>query len=93
MSNGTFVFALAVGAALLAVWIHVRFPALAPERLGRTLAHAVVAFALLQLAPPLVGPAALLAGVFLVVLPALVYALLSAIWMLRHLQTALGLPR
>ena len=93
MSNGTFVLAFAGGAGLLAVWIHARFPGLAPERLGRTLLHAAVAFTLLQLGPGLAGSAALIAGLFLVVLPALVYALLSTIWMLKHFQTALGLPR
>ena len=94
MSNGTFVLALTVGAGLLALWIHVRFPALAPERLPRTLAHAVVAFALL-LALPGVGssPAAVFAALFGLVLPALVYALLCSLWVLRHFQTALGLPR
>ena len=40
MSNDMFVLALAVGAALLALWIHARFPALAPERMPRTLLHA-----------------------------------------------------
>ena len=35
MSNGTFVLVLAAGAALLAMWTHVRFPSLAPERIGR----------------------------------------------------------
>ncbi len=94
MSNGTFVLALTVGAGLLALWIHVRFPALAPERLPRTLAHVLVAFGLL-LAVPGVGSSAtaVLAALFLLVLPALVYALLCSIWMLRLFQTALGLPR
>jgi hypothetical protein len=32
-------------------------------------------------------------GVFLFVLPALVYALLCGIWMILHAQTALGLQR
>jgi ABC-type uncharacterized transport system permease subunit len=92
MSNGTFVLVLAGGAGVLAMWLHVRFPALAPERLGRTLLHAAVAFGLLQLVP-LLGWAAAFAGVFLIVLPALVYALLCAIWVLQHFQTALGLSR
>lgn len=92
MSNGTFVLALSLGAGLLAVWIHARFPGLAPERLGRTLGHAVIAFLLLQLVPGLEGSAAaILAGLFLLVLPALVYALLCSVWMLQHLRTALGL--
>ena len=77
MSNGTFVLALAVGAGLLAIWTHTRFPSLAPERLGRTILHAATAFTV----------------VFAFVLPALVYALLCTIWVLQHAQTALGLSR
>ena len=90
MSNGTFVLALAVGAALLAAWTHARFPSLAPERLGRTIAHLVVASVLLQVTPGLGGSVGVFAAVFLLVLPALVYAMLSAIWMLEHARTALG---
>ena len=94
MSNGTFVLALAAGAGALALWLHARFPSLAPERLGRTIAHAVAAFVLLQLVPG-VGESA--AGTFLAVfvflLPALVYALLCSIWMIQHAQIALGLQR
>ena len=94
MSNGTFVLVLASGAALLALWLHVRFPALAPERLGRTVAHVAFAFALLLAVPGIGGsPVTVLAGLFGLVLPALVYALLCAIWMLQHFQTALGLQR
>jgi hypothetical protein len=94
MSNGTFVMALTVGAALLALWTHVRFPSLAPERLTRTIAHVVAAFALLLTLPGLGhSPTTVLAGVFLLVLPALAYALLCTIWMLKHFQAALGLSR
>jgi hypothetical protein len=89
-----FVLALAAGAGLIAVWIHARFPKLAPDRMGRTLLHAAIAFALLQLAPGLGGSStALLAGIFLFMLPALVYALLCAIWVLKLAQTALGMSR
>jgi hypothetical protein len=93
MSNGTFVVALAIGAALLAAWTHARFPSLAPERLGRTLAHLVAASVLLNLAPGFGQLVGAFAAVFLLVLPALVYALLSAIWMLEHARTALGMQR
>ena len=94
MSNGIFVLALAAGAGLIAVWIHARFPGLAPERMGRTLLHAAIAFALLQLTPGLGGSTvALFGGVFLFVLPALVYALLCSIWVLKLAQTVLGMSR
>jgi hypothetical protein len=94
MSNGMFVLALAVGAGLLAVWIHARFPTLAPERLGKTMLHAGAAFLVLRLTPGFGdSPTALFIGVFLFVLPALVYALLCTLWMLRIFQTALGMSR
>ena len=91
MSNSTFAVVLAFGAAALALWIQVRFPSLAPTRLIGTMLHAGVAYALLSLAS---DPDALTFGaIFFGLLPALVYALLCAIWMLRLTQTALGLSR
>ena len=94
MSKELFVLALAAGAGLLAVWIYARFPGLAPERMGKTLLHTGVAFVLLKLTPGLGESAAtMFAGIFLFVLPVLVYALLCSIWMLKHAQTALGVSR
>jgi ABC-type uncharacterized transport system permease subunit len=93
MSNSTFVLALAAGAGLLAIWVHVRFPSLAPERLGRTILHAATAFALLKLTALSGEGSAALATVMLLVLPVLVYALLCTIWVLQHAQAALGLQR
>lgn len=94
MSNQLFLVALAASAGLLAVWIHARFPSLAPERMGKTILHAGVAFLLLRLTPGFGdSPVALFVGVFLFVLPALVYALVCTIWMLKIFQTALGMSR
>ena len=94
MSNEMFVLVLAVGAAVLAGWIHARFPALAPEKMGKTALHTGIAFVLLKLTPGFGdSPMWIFAGVFLFVLPALVYALLCAIWMLKLAQTALGVSR
>jgi hypothetical protein len=94
MSNGTFVLALAAGAGLLAVWIDVRFPSLAPERLGRTLLHAGAAMLVLQLLPVVLESGLnLWAAIFGLALPVLSYALLTTLWMLRIARTALGLQR
>lgn len=93
MSNAAFVVALAAGSALLALWVHVRFPTLAPERLGRTIVHAAAAFALLHVSAGLGGSLTVLVAVLLFVLPALTYALLCTIWILQQAQTALGLSR
>ena len=94
MSKEMFVLALAVGAGLLAMWVHVRFPGLAPARMVKTPFHTGAAFVLLMLTPGLVGPTpAGLALVFMFVLPTLVYALLCTLWVLKHAQTALGVSR
>jgi hypothetical protein len=85
---------LVVGAALLAVWVHARFPALTPERLGRTMLHAAVAYLVLKVTADVVGSTASTFGsIFLVLLPALVYALLCMLWLLRLAQVALGVSR
>lgn len=94
MSKELFVLVLAVGAGLLAVWIHARFPGLAPERVGKTLLHAGAAFVLLRLIPGLGDSTpAMFAGIFLFFLPAIVYALVCSIWLLKLTQTALGVSR
>ena len=93
MSNGTFVLILAAGAGLLALWLHVRFPSLAPERLGRAILHAATAFALLKTTSMVGESTATFTLLFVFVLPALVYALLCTIWVLQQAQTALGLSR
>lgn len=94
MSNEMFVLVLAASAGLLAVWIHARFPGLARERVGKTLLHAGAAFVLLRMIPGLGdSAAAMFAGVFLFFLPAIVYALVCSIWLLKLTQTALGVSR
>lgn len=93
MSNSVFVLALAVGAGLLAMWLHARFPALAPERIGRAIVHVAAAFVLLRLATAGVGSTSAFTAIFALVLPALVYALLCMIWVVRCAQVALGLSR
>ena len=91
MSKEMFAVALAIGAGLVAMWAYVRFPGLAPTKMGKTLLHAGAAFGLLQLTPGLGGSVgASFALVFLFVLPALTYALLCTLWMLKHAQSALG---
>jgi hypothetical protein len=90
-----FVLASAVGAALLAVWLDVRFPWLAPRGLTARLVAAGAAWALANgaatvfervLAGTTVPSAALLA--LAVILPALVATFLTGLWLLRSLGTA-----
>jgi hypothetical protein len=93
VSNGTFVMALAAGAALLALWIHVRFPSLAPERLGRAILHGATAFVLLKVVAVLGEGTTAFVTIFVFLLPALVYALLCTIWVMLHAQAAFGMRR
>ena len=92
MSSSAFVVVLSIGSALLALWVHVRFPKLAPEHVGKTLLHTGLAFALLRLSTPgmVESPVVAVIAIALLVIPALSYALLCSIWMLRHVQTAMG---
>jgi hypothetical protein len=82
-----FLTALVVGAGLLALWIDVRHPKLAPESLGKRVLAAACAVLLLQAIPVFHGSvAATFATVFAIVLPALVSSFLSAVWLLRALR-------
>jgi hypothetical protein len=94
MSVELFVAALALGAALLALWLYARFPSLAPKSAAWTLVNLVAAGLVLYLVPD--ASSSLEAAVrtaFLLVLPGLVYVFLASIWMLRLMQNATGLSR
>lgn len=94
MPKDLFVVAVAVGAALIAAWTYARFPSWAPERLGRTMIHVVIAFMILTLTPTFAdSPAAAFATIFLLLLPALVYAFVCTLWLLKFAQQALGMSR
>jgi hypothetical protein len=97
MSLVLFGICLVLGSAAIAVWIAVRFPRLRPQRLGVIMIHLVLAMVLGQLVPfglllPIDASAAvqLMAGIFALALPVLVYTLLITIWLLRVAQNALG---
>lgn len=95
--NGAVVFTLsaAFGAALLAVWLDARFPALAPRGLTARLVAAGAAWLLADgaarlfervLATGPIEPRALAA--LGVILPALVGTFLTGLWLLRSLGAA-----
>jgi hypothetical protein len=84
-----FLPAFVVGAALLALWIDVRLPRLAPVSFGKRMAAAACAFVALEAAPVLnSSAAATYASVFAVLLPALTGTFLAALWLLRTLHEA-----
>jgi uncharacterized membrane protein len=83
----SFIYVLVVGAALLAMWLAVRVPRLAP-RSRRGYGAALAAVVAVVVATPwlvhLVGaPLGAFAAIFLVVLPAFTYVFLATIWLLQ----------
>jgi len=85
----TFVLALVVAAGLLALWIDVRHPQLAPQSLKSRVLAAAGALLLLELVPVLHGSVAqLYTSVFGILLPALITTFLSAVWLMRAVRDA-----
>jgi hypothetical protein len=79
MSGGAFVSSLLVGSAALALWLHVRFPALAPQGFKARVATAIGAFILVTVLPVTATMISLI-GFFL---PALVIMFLTSLWLLQ----------
>lgn len=97
MNTQSFVLALATGCALLALWVEVRFPTLAPGGLGRVFLNIVAAVLCMHLAGAMVVAAAehsalplRFAAVFVLALPALTYVFLSSIWVLRLMGSSMS---
>jgi hypothetical protein len=84
-----FLAAIAAGAAALAVWSYLRWPALAPSTFGGAIVHGLLALGALQLVGLGLGVVADRSGeavglaLLVLVLPALTYAFLAALWVLR----------
>jgi hypothetical protein len=94
VSNHTFVLALTGGAAVLALWVDRRFPALVPDGLRPLFAHAVVALVLLELIPDSHGSVAFaFVVVFAAALPVFVYCFLVGVWLVRLWQELAGALR
>jgi hypothetical protein len=101
MSIGAFVVALALGAALLALWAIVRFPRLGPETLMGALAQVAIAFLSGLILVPIGMRSALawdatlgpLAAVFVFALPGLLYLFLASLWAMRVLQQMMSRAR
>lgn len=80
--------ALGLGATAIAAWLYVRFPKAAPRDVLRVLLHLVLAGLIIQLIVPTgmqhtgQSPASRLAGIFGIGFPALVYCMLTCLWML-----------
>jgi hypothetical protein len=84
----TLVMLVAVGMALNALWLHVRFPGLAPESLRSALLHVIVAVGFLELVPvafklAVASDEQLMIALVGVAFPALTYVFLASLWMIR----------
>jgi hypothetical protein len=83
---------------LVALWVVVRYPTLAPARGGAKMLHLVIALAVAQFGAPaamsfVLGDGDALApalfALFFIFLPSQLYAYLSGIWVLGLLRNAL----
>jgi hypothetical protein len=91
MGGGLFPISLAVGSALLSIWLDARLEGHRPGSPASRVGHAAAAYLVLQL---VVGGTAhlenapafeRLCALFLLVLPSLVYAFLAGVWLMRTL--------
>jgi hypothetical protein len=90
---------VAVGAALIALWLDVRVRRPQPRRAISTLVNVAAAFVVLStISVPIVlivggsdSPARKMVALFLFVLPAFVYAFLSVVWFFKLAQTMMRL--
>src|SRR6266508_6543256 len=79
---------LVVGATAIAAWFYIRFPKAAPESIARVVTHLILACLIIQfIVPTGLGFAdgsatARLLGIFAIGFPALVYCMLTCLWML-----------
>ena len=98
MSPAIFVLLLALGALVVAVWIDLRFPRLAPDTLRGNFVHAVVALVALTIVPVVIDPlfangqslVVQLVALFGILFAVLVYAFLALAWLVKPLAS--GLP-
>jgi hypothetical protein len=96
----SFPVTLALGAFLLAVWVDARFEGRRPSTPRRRAVHIAVSCIVLQsasigarfLVPDHAGAARQLAAVFVLLLPVMVYAFVSGLWLIRSIAEA-GLAR
>jgi hypothetical protein len=91
VSVGTFIVVLAVGTALIALWIDFRFPRLGPQGFLGAFIHLLAASIGAQLVVPLGLDTAgnKMVGVFVIALPALVYVFLTALWIMKVARGAM----
>ncbi len=101
MSGPALGIVLAVGAALLALWVDVRFDGRRPGTPLRRIGHAILACVVLQVVTmassrhitPTTMLGVRLAALYGLLLPSLVYGFLCGLWIMRTLTDAARLAR
>ena len=92
---------LAIGAVLLAGWLDTRFEARRPADPMRRIGHGLAAFVVLELSVGVLAwleaahssEPVLMVGLFALFVPALAYACLTGLWLLRTLIDVARLAR
>jgi|1185.fasta_scaffold24223_2 hypothetical protein len=96
MSPGVFVIFLVFATFSLALWVDARWPQLAPKDMWRALLHVGAS---VLVSPFIVSkgldigahsPATMLLMLVVVVLPALIYCLVAAIWLVKVATSLIG---
>jgi hypothetical protein len=95
VSGEILALAIICGAALLAGWVVFRFPRLSPQSLRGAGLHLLGGVIAVELGMKVLGaavphPGEAFAAIFLAVLPATVYLILSAFWLLKLMHGLLG---
>ena len=97
VDEGGLLVAMTLGAALLALWLHVRWPAAAPKSVRGAVWRVLLAFALLQLGTLPLDAAAAAASMAVsvvavvgVVVPVLTFAFLTCLWVMRLFAESLN---
>jgi hypothetical protein len=88
---------IVLGAALIALWIEVRFTEFGPKSSRARFAHFAAGMLLVGLLPQAMrmllahddSPGAAMLALFLLFLPGMSYSFLGAIWLLKLLQSAM----
>jgi heme A synthase len=101
MGGASLSVGVAIGAVLLAVWLDIRLEARRPTDPMRRIGHGLAAFVVLEIAVGLLAYAQaahmaqpmLLVGFFALFVPALAYACLTGLWLLRTLIDVARLVR
>lgn len=95
LSGQVAALALIIGSALLAVWIDNQLPRLSPGTFRGVGLHMVTSMLAVQIGMRVLGsvprePAAVMTALFGAALPAMIYLLLAAFWLMKLMAGVMG---